>query len=526
MHHPPAGPFNIPAINNVVPRKLKPFLIILFVIAFQLSGGIYLATLNQMVGDTVLKQEDIKMAGFASLCGMALTFPIMLRLKMRFLSKHSLLVTAAALIIANFISLYTSNVFVLVATCFFAGIFKMWATFECNSTIQLWLTPKRDLSIFFCFIYLLVPGAILLSGSTSMFVSWFTSWEYMHWFVIGTLLVVMLLTLLLFNSNRFMKAFLLFGIDWLGMIMWGLILLCINFISIYGEYYDWWSSMEIKIASIFLGVLLALNIYRASFIRHPFIALKTFTYKPVYLTFFLYLLIELLLSPQHLIEHIFYEKVLGYDATHLVQLNWMSWVGVIAGAGFTLYYFAIKKNSFKSTFLIGFSAIIVYLLLMYFQMDYGTTQASLLAPLFFRNFGYVVLAIVLLTNLTKVPFQNFHFFQSLAIQAFVSAACGVAFTEAILHHFFNGIATKNFQLLSSGFDRVNEKLSSIHPSQLGEQLQNQVLMVSFKEVYGYLLMLAAVSFVVLLLFKYASLPKGNLYPKMRTIRKILRRELQ
>ena len=36
MH--PTGPFSIPAIRNFVPEKLKPWVIILFVIVFQFSG--------------------------------------------------------------------------------------------------------------------------------------------------------------------------------------------------------------------------------------------------------------------------------------------------------------------------------------------------------------------------------------------------------------------------------------------------------------------------------------------------------
>src|SRR5690606_5354713 len=123
--------------------------------------------------------------GYASLAGMALVFAFMLRLKMRFTSRFSLLVCSIALVICNIICIYTHNVLVLITTCFLAGAFRMWGTFECNSTIQLWLTPKRDLSIFFCYIYLLVQGSILLSGIPNLYIALFSSWEYMHWFVIG-----------------------------------------------------------------------------------------------------------------------------------------------------------------------------------------------------------------------------------------------------------------------------------------------------------------------------------------------------
>ena len=70
MHE--TGPFSIPAIRDFVPSKLRPWIIIAFVIVFQFSGGLYLAAVNEMVGSTALMQEDIMMAGYASMVGMGL----------------------------------------------------------------------------------------------------------------------------------------------------------------------------------------------------------------------------------------------------------------------------------------------------------------------------------------------------------------------------------------------------------------------------------------------------------------------
>ena len=63
MPQPHSAPFSIPAIRDFVPEKLKPWIIIVFVIIFQLSGGVYLAAVSEMVGSTALMQEDIMMAG-------------------------------------------------------------------------------------------------------------------------------------------------------------------------------------------------------------------------------------------------------------------------------------------------------------------------------------------------------------------------------------------------------------------------------------------------------------------------------
>ncbi|MBQ0152992.1 MAG: hypothetical protein KBS61_08890 [Chryseobacterium sp.] len=523
MHH-PGGPISIPAIHNFVPEKLKPWIFILFLIIIQFSsGGIYMATINELVGGNDLTQEDVLMAGYASLVGTALTFTIMLRLKLRFISKHIFLVCGAVLVAANLISLYTNNIFVLVSVCFIAGIFRMWVTFECNSTIQLWTTPKRDLSIFFCFVYLLVQGSILLSGSTQIYVTFITTWQYVHWMMIGALLFMMLTVAIIFNNIRFIPKFPLFGIDWLGMLMWGLFMLCVNFVGVYGDHYDWLDSWQIQMASVFgLGVL-GLNLLRASFIRHPFIPLQVFKYPIVYLSVFIYLLVDLFISPSHLIEEIYLHEILQYDVHHTITINSIGFFGIFAACAFTYFYFAKAKNSYKSTFLIGFAGVMVYLVMMYFTLDYNTSQTMYGISIFFRNFGYIIMAIVLITSLTKVPFN--HFFQAITVQAIVSVACGSAVVGAVLHHLFSHTMTKNFQLLSANIDHVNPYIMQYSPAQIGGMLQHQALMVSFKEIYGLLIIISLLTFLFLLWYQFPSLPRNSIFPKWKTWRKKLKKEI-
>ena len=198
------GTFSIPAMRTFVPEKIRPWIVVLFAIIFQLSGGVYLAAVSEMVGSLALRQEDITMAGAASLVGLALVFGIMFRLKFRFPSKPTLLVCAGGIILCNLVCMRTDSVPVLVATCFVAGIFRMWGTFECNSTLQLWITPKRDLSVFFCFINILVQGMLQITGLTAIYTAYLSKWEYMHWVVVGLLATVMLATVILFRTYRSM----------------------------------------------------------------------------------------------------------------------------------------------------------------------------------------------------------------------------------------------------------------------------------------------------------------------------------
>ena len=56
---------------------------------------------------------------------------------------------------------------------------------------------------------------------------------------------------------------------------------------------------------------------------------------------------------------------------------------------------------------IAFSAIVGYLTLFYFTIDYHLSKEFLIFPIFLRGFGYMIIAICFLTALSRVPFSEF-----------------------------------------------------------------------------------------------------------------------
>lgn len=522
MHE--TGPFSIPAIRDFVPEKLKPWIVIAIVIVFQLSGGVYLAAVSEMVGSTALMQEDIMMAGYASLVGMALTFAIMFRLKFRFPPKTALLTCCTAIIICNLVCMNTRSVPLLVCASFVSGFFRMWGTFECNSTVQLWITPKRDLSVFFCYIYLLVQSCLQFCGLLTVYTASWVKWEYMHWLIIGLLVLVMLVTMIIYRNYRTMPKLPLYGIDWLGAILWGGILLCLIFVCVYGEHYDWYRSEPIRMATVSGIVMLLLNLWRASFIRHPFIALDTWRFKAVYQTFLLYIVVDILLSPSHLFEHAYMEGVLGYDSLNVVSLNWVILLGTVVGSVFTYFTFALRKWCYRTMTVIAFMAITGYLMIFYFTIDYNLPKEMLVLPLFLRSFGYVIIAICFITALSRVPFRNF--FEAVSVQAFVSAAFGGALGAALLGHVLNVVIKKNLVLLGSTLDHVDQLANQLPIEHLYGAVQQQALMVSMKELYGWLTMVSLFCLCLFWLGENSARPLHALHPRYRMIRRYIKHELR
>lgn len=519
--HAPKGPFDIPDVPDFIPRHLKPYLFIFFVLIVQFSGGVYLAAASDMVGTTALMQEDILMAGYASLIGMAINFAVMFRIKFRFSTRTQLLASCIVLIAANMICANTSSVPLLVATCFVAGWFRMQATFACNSTIQLWLTPVRDMAIFFCYVYIIVDSVIQLSGIATIYTAFFSQWEYMQWIMTGLLALMMVMVLILVRPVRGPMFIPLLGIDWIGAFLWAVFMMCFTFICVYGNFYDWWDATEIQAASLLGLACLALNLWRATFLHHPYISFQAMKNHNVIRATLVYLLFFTLLATEHVFEHSYAANILGFDETNLIDLNWYVFAGIIAGCAFTYFTFALHKWRYKTMTAIGFTMAIIYLAYFYFFIDYGVEKEMLFIPLFFRGAASVIISIVYLTSIVQsgLPFMVFP--QALTINGFTGAVMSATLGPAIIGEFLRHIMAKNASLLGANIVDTNPEAMFQPLGQLFGTVQMQALVVSMKEIYGWLLIVAIV-FLTVILLSYNTVRPFAIFPKWSTIRRAIK----
>ena len=519
--HAPQGPFDIPEVPDFVPRRLKPYLFIFFVLIIQFSGGLYLAAATDMVGTTALMQEDILMAGYASLIGMSINFAVMFRIKFRFSTRTQLLAAAMVLIAANFICAHTDCVPVLVITCFIAGWFRMQATLACNSTIQLWLTPVRDMAVFFCYVYIIVDSVIQLSGIATIYTAFFSQWEYMHWIMTGLLALLMAMVLLLVKPLRGPMYIPLLGIDWLGALLWAGFMMCVTFICVYGSYFDWWDAVEIRGAALLALGCLGVNLWRATFLHHPYITFQAMKNRNVVRATGIYLVFFTLMATEHVFEHSYAAAILGFDETNLIDLNWYVFAGILAGCAFTYFTFALRKWRYKTMTAIAFAMAIVYLAYFYFLIDYGVEKEMLFIPLFARGAASVIISIVFLTSIVQSGLSFQVFPQALTINGFTGAVLGATFGPAVVGELLRHTVAKNAALLGADIVSTNPDVAHAPFGQLYGMVQLQALVVSMKEIYGWLLM-AAIAFLLIILVSYSSVRPFAIFPKWRTIRRTLK----
>ena len=480
----------IPACRDFVPWTMRFAIFVLLIIVYQFTGGIYMAAVTQISGSSAWLNEDIMMAGYASLIGMTMLFPVQFKVMFRFENRTVLVFSTIALIIGTLICIYSDNLVVVVITCYFCGLFKMAATFFCISNIQLCISPTRDLAYFYPFLYTIILSCIQLSGIATGYSIWAWDWQRMHIIMVGVLVVALLVIHITMRRNYRLGPYQPFkDVDYLGAILWSLFLLCVLFIGLYGEHYDWWHSEEIRIATVFTFVTLILAIYHAKTAEHPFINLVTFTQPKFFFISVLFVSYSVLSGTAGQIQNMFTEGILHFDMFHSISLNWGVVAGILCGTPFSFYALARKKWRPRNLAIVGFCFFTMYQVLLYFLISPETSFLQLWLPMWFRGVGNAILYVVLAYTLGKnVAFV--YYFMALCAIGFIRTGVGTPVCQSVLAYLLTIFRKQSLMQLS--MDLTDNSAISLY----GE-LQRQSMMVGIKDVYGIAAVVGIVTIICL-----------------------------
>lgn len=468
-----------PHVRSCVPEKCKPWLYVLMACCFQLSGARYLGALNELIGAHGNMREDILMCMFANLSGMAIWFPMVFRMKFRFSNKLLLTAASITVIITNLLTMYVTCLPVLWFCSFVEGVAKIQGTFECMSNIQLWITPKRDMKVFFPCLHVIILSAICAQTLLSAYFGYIGCWQLMHWLVIGLQGGVLLLL------TCFWKRWLmpqtpmgqptpvpLRGIDWLGLLLWGSLLLETALLLTYGEFYNWFRQSETWVLSGTILITIGLIVARMFYQDRPYISPKVFTrFRYVKAIFLLIVLYEAILGTEYVLEELFKEHVLGYDTLTCAQPTWVVWVGNVAGCLFSLVWMRrVRHFTYIRLGIVGTCAVAMYIVLMYFRITPMLNMEALYLPLFCRGFAYACMSILFMCALHDLmDFE--HFFMGLMVFNSLHMVIGGCIGTGIYGHLLNYF----------GADIVAR---SLRPMSLLASDATTILCLSIKQIYG------------------------------------------
>lgn len=500
-----------------VPLRLRFWLYMAFGFLYQYVGSINTSYSNQIVSEISLLNEDIQMAGYCTLAGITVCFPVMYSLKFFMYTRQLFFVSGIGLIICNAITMTATTPWVIWGLAFIAGFFKMLGMFGCTSVFRLCVTPSRNYAVFFPVVYIMVCGGTYLSGITTAYLTYYGNWRLMNLFVITLLMIHCAIVYFMMKPDHRPGPFLsLKGIDYVGFMLWSAFLISGVWLFTYGEHYDWWRSRPIWMMSGVCLVLLAVAVCWSKFREKPYFPLSIFRYRSVLHLMLLLLGVGILQAAPKLLQSIYLSSVLKYDSLNTISLNWPILYGVVIGSLLAFSTFVKWNWGFKKYFMVTLILLVFYEASMYFLIDDGVNKEAFYIPLFAFGVSEVMIGSASNVYLSQtLPFS--HFFFGLSAIGYIRCGIGTAVGSSVVQRLYNWAIAKNGVNVSENLDGTMLSFDLPSWSDTYSILTKQAVMLSIKECYGYIILVGIIMMLLIGVHHYRH-PFIRLLPQMSAIR--------
>lgn len=492
--------FSMPMYHDWVPKCVQPWIYVLLAFCFQFSNGMYLGAMNNVVGEWGVMREDVQMCLYSTLIGMSLYFVILFRMKFRFTNKLLLMVSAAVILVCQWLATLHLPLPLLWALCIVCGMAKIQGIFECMSIIQLWMTPKRDFGVFFPLLHIILLTSIEYTGYLSAWFAYDMHWTMMHYFVMLLMLFVLLVQALFTRPVHAMPQIVpLRGIDWWGAMLWIVLYLQTAWLLNYGDFLDWWHSSEFKLVCGTALINLAFCLQRMFHHSHSFYEPAMWRYKYVVPIILLIGVVEALYSCEHVLEIIYYEEVMHYADHTYEALNLWALPGMWAGCMFSLGWLKLMRWNVYKLIALALCFFALYVGGFYVLVDSNLNIMQLHVPLMCRGFSYAILCISFMWCLHEIMSFE-HFFQALSVFNVLHMFIG-GLVGASLHAYgMKYYVADGFARYAQYIDSVRMSASPYHFAQVMQRLVEGLLAQSVKILFGWTLLAALFMAMLMLLW--------------------------
>lgn len=420
-----------------VPHFLRFWSLMLFILFFQFTGGIYTSSISQIQGELAFWSEDVTMASYCSLIGLNIIFPALFRWKFYFYTRQMWFVASIGSLICAIAAYYCWVPWLFSGICLFAGYFKLMGMFGTVSNVQLNWTPTRSFGVFLPIIVMFVLGTQQLANIVSTYIAYYSNWRLMYCVIVVMMLVVDAITYFMMNPDHRCGPFVpLTGFDWLGHLLWVAVCVSGTYVFNYGEHYEWWESREICTASwLFLAFLILAVMRMLRLGEKAFIVPQAFKYPVTWFLLLLLMAANIIMGVAHYVQPIYINGILGYDSLNANDLNWPQLAGIVMGAIMAYWLIIRLKWSLRRYFFFNMVLFFAYGVTMYHICTPDAARDFLVIPLFILGLANVLLETGATYALSqKLPWQVF--FMNITIIGFARCGLGTAAGAGFVENMF------------------------------------------------------------------------------------------
>ena len=380
-------------------------LIVYLFIVISMINPINSGNISQMSASMGVLSEYYMWGTFATIIGMSMVLPFVLRIKMRFRSKE-LIITALIIMAAMSLVVATTHIGeVVVVACLVFGIAKMFGMLELLLPIRGILSPDGNNNRFYSIFYAITLGSSQIGTYITAIAALDVGWQGLHFYSAAILLLTALVCVIFVHNKRFSRKLPFIHIDWKGVLQYATILMSLAYIFAFGKQQDWFNSPYILAAVGIVILTLFSLIKRQVNIRHPFLSFKLYKIKDV--RYGLLLLVgQGMYMGIGVVASIYTAAILGYNWMTNASLNLMTLPGIVA-ASFVAFHWTKNNIPIKWYIFSGFAAYFLYTVMLYFMMVPQMNISQLYLPQILNGYGMCALFIsVWIYTLRSVPQDN------------------------------------------------------------------------------------------------------------------------
>ena len=422
----PSSPKNYP-FYNWVPKPVGIIILFVFFLPILTVGGTYSVASTEMMSGLGIISEHIQFANFATSIGMAAFCPFLYRLVVIRRQKMMCLAGFSLMYIFSYICAKTDSVFLLALCSIFMGFLRMvlmmvnlFTLIKYAGHIEAYdkITPgnepttdegwdkldiERSAAQPAIYLFFMVLGQ--LGTSLTAWLAFEYEWQYIHYFMMGLLLLCILITFITmpyhkYTTRRFPINFKQFG----NASIFCITLTCITYVLTYGKVLDWYDDPTIQWATVCAIIAGGIFLYIESTQRNPYYQLDVFKLRTIRMGFLFYFLL-MVLNSSAMFVNVFTGIGMKLDNFQNATLGNWSMLGYLIG-GIATIWLSVKGVHFKYLFAAGFLLLGLSAMFMYFEVQGAGLYERMKYPVIIRSTGMMFLYSLIPTYATqRMPYK-------------------------------------------------------------------------------------------------------------------------
>ncbi len=503
-----------------VPKWLQLIAALVILIPTMLINGAYTGSSIDISNYLGVLSEDITMAYYATSAGMAIAYPLILKIRPAITTKTLLIGDLIAQICLSLACAASTSIGFITICSFFIGFLKAFALLEIMPILMPIFSPENKRSKFYSIFYPITMGLGQISLALTSRLAYIYQWQYMYYFMVALLLVALLFVLICFRYARRPSGLFFKEIDWISLAFISTFFLSFIYTLTYGKIKDWFSSPLIIFGSILTFFSLILFVRRQLTSQNPYVDLSILQNRNSRIGYLFMFVLMFFVSSSSLIS-VYQNSILKLDSIHSNQLYLWMLPGFIIGSIISWYWFS-NHLRMRRVVSLGLFCFTASLALLYFQIHPYGLYSHLYLPMILRGIGMMILfisfGVYVIEGLSQNKFIHNAFFLIGTRSALAPALCASLFSNWVYTS-----QQKNIMILSETLNLDNPLTASRYSLALKSALsqgmsmqdaqkmavtniynavQLQATALSLKTILGYCLILCIILTLASALFPF------------------------